>query len=53
MIKYLQKVKDLASNFATMNIQQISRVQNVQADLLSKLATLGVADLKKFVPQSP
>ncbi|XP_073101301.1 uncharacterized protein [Elaeis guineensis] len=47
MIKYLQKVKDFASNFTTMNIQQISRVENVRADLLSKLAMIGVANLKR------
>nr|XP_019702001.1 uncharacterized protein LOC109504937 [Elaeis guineensis] len=28
MIKYLQKVKDLASNFVTMSVQQIPRVEN-------------------------
>ena len=47
MIKYLQKVKDLVSNFTTMNIQQILRVENVRADLLSNLTALGVADLKR------
>ncbi|XP_019701442.1 uncharacterized protein [Elaeis guineensis] len=47
MIKYLQNVKDLASNFATMNIQQISRMENVWADLLLKLAMLNAANLKR------
>ena len=30
-----------------MSIQQISRAENVRADLLSKLATVGAADLKR------
>ncbi|XP_073105903.1 uncharacterized protein [Elaeis guineensis] len=47
MIKYLQNVKDFAFNFTTISIQQILRAENVQADLFSKLAMVGAADLKR------
>ena len=47
MMKYLQKVKDLASSFNIMNILQIPRTKNMRADLLSKLATVGAVDLKR------
>ena len=47
MVKYLQKVKDLAFNIVTINIQQISRSRNIRTDLLSKLAMLDAADLKR------
>ena len=46
MIKYLQKVRNLASDFSMMDVQQILWVENMRADLLTKLAILGAADLK-------
>lgn len=47
MIKYLQKVKHLASTLRSFEIQQISREENSQADLLSKLVTSMPIDLSK------
>ena len=46
-MKYLLKVKDLASNFTAMNILQILRTENVRADLLSKLTIVGTTNLKR------
>ena len=40
MKKYLDKVRSLISAFSDFDIQQISRIENSRADLLSKLAIL-------------
>ena len=45
MAKYLQKVWDIFS-FDKFEILQISRSENIQTDLLSKLAISECADLK-------
>ena len=37
MVKYIQKVKDLAFSFTTLNVLQILRSKNTRADLLLKL----------------
>ena len=47
MIKYLQKIKDLISNFVSLNVSYILRLANARADLLSKLATQETANLKR------
>ena len=49
MAKYLEKVKELVPAFSSFNIRQISRMKNIRADLLSKLATLAPAELPKDV----
>ena len=40
MKRYLQKIKDLISIFWSFDIQQVFRVDNAKADVLSKLAVL-------------
>ena len=45
MKQYLRKVKDLIPAFYTFDIQQVSRDENTQADMLSKLATFIPNDL--------
>ena len=47
MIKYLQKVKDLASTFSKFKIQQVPRSKNSRMDLLSKLVTSTPSELPK------
>lgn len=47
IVRYLQKVKDMALTFANFDIQKVPRSENTWADLLSKLATLGSTDLQK------
>ena len=49
MAKYLEKVKEIIPVFGSFDIKQISRVKNIRADLLSKLATLALAELPKGV----
>ena len=49
MAKYLEKVKELVPAFSSFNIKQILRMENIRADLLSKLATLAPAELPKGV----
>ena len=49
MIRYLQKIKDLASAFDKFEIQQVPRVKNLRTDLLSKLATSSPSELPKII----
>ena len=49
MAKYLKKVKEITPAFGSFNIKQIPRAENARADLLSKLATLALAELSKEV----
>lgn len=57
MVRYLQKVKDLTLAFTILNIYQILRTKIARANLLSKLATMEIFDLKRSsyfeVLQSP
>ena len=45
MKQYLQRVKELTSAFHHLNIQQVPRDENMQADTLSKLVTFIPNDL--------
>ncbi|XP_038972181.1 uncharacterized protein LOC120104693 [Phoenix dactylifera] len=47
MQKYLQKVRELISALDAFNIQHIPRMENLRADLLSKLATSRMSELPK------
>ena len=49
MAKYLEKIKELVPAFSSFNIRQILRLENIRADLLSKLAMLAPAELPKGV----
>ena len=49
MIKYLQKIRDLASIFNRFEIQQIPRSENSRANLLSKLAMSVPLELHKKI----
>ena len=49
MAKYLEMVKEIIPAFGSFDIKQISRAENIRADLLSKLATLALAELPKEV----
>ena len=49
MAKYLEKVKEIIPTFGSFEIKQILRAENIRADLLSKLATLALAELPKEV----
>ena len=49
MKKYLKKVTSLILTFNIFDIQQISRMKNFRADLLSKLAILAPIELPKGV----
>ena len=49
MKKYLEKVRSLISVFNNFDIQQISKMENARANLLSKLATLAPNELPKEV----
>ncbi|GKB19018.1 reverse transcriptase domain-containing protein [Tanacetum coccineum] len=49
MIKYLEKVKSLASGFANFSISQVPRSRNKKADALSKIASTSFAHLSKQV----
>nr|GFA00227.1 reverse transcriptase domain-containing protein [Tanacetum cinerariifolium] len=49
MIKYLEKVKNLASTFKEFSIMQIPRGENKKADALSKIASTSFAHLSKQV----
>ncbi|GKC39426.1 reverse transcriptase domain-containing protein [Tanacetum coccineum] len=49
MIKYLEKVKSLASSFASFSISQVPRSHNKKADALSKIASTSFAHLSKQV----
>ncbi|GJR57387.1 reverse transcriptase domain-containing protein [Tanacetum coccineum] len=49
MIKYLEKVKALASTFQALSIKQVSRSKNKKADALSKMASISFAHLNKQV----
>ncbi|GJZ13434.1 reverse transcriptase domain-containing protein [Tanacetum coccineum] len=47
MIKYLEKVKTLASTFRAFSIKQVPRSKNKKADALSKIASTSFAHLSK------
>nr|GEU57545.1 reverse transcriptase domain-containing protein [Tanacetum cinerariifolium] len=49
MIKYLEKVKNLASTFKQFSIKQVPRWENKKANALSKLASTSFAHLSKQV----
>ncbi|GJW74205.1 reverse transcriptase domain-containing protein [Tanacetum coccineum] len=49
MIKYLEKVKILASTFRAFSIKQVPRSKNKKADALSKIATTSFTHLSKHV----
>ncbi|GJW78830.1 reverse transcriptase domain-containing protein [Tanacetum coccineum] len=49
MIKYLEKVKNLASAFKEFSIKQIPRGENKKADALRKMASTNFAHLSKQV----
>ncbi|GJX28118.1 reverse transcriptase domain-containing protein [Tanacetum coccineum] len=49
MIKYLEKVKTLASAFREFSIKQVPRSGNKKADALSKMASTSFAHLSKQV----
>ena len=49
MVRYLGKVRDLTPAFDNFGIRQISRAENVRADILSKLATSAPTELPKEV----
>ncbi|GKA66021.1 reverse transcriptase domain-containing protein [Tanacetum coccineum] len=49
MIKYLEKVKTLASTFRAFSIKQVPRSKNKKADALSKIASTSFAHLNKQV----
>ncbi|GJR97536.1 reverse transcriptase domain-containing protein [Tanacetum coccineum] len=49
MIKYLEKVKALASTFRVFSIKQVPRSKNKKADALSKIASTSFAHLSKQV----
>ncbi|GJU52633.1 reverse transcriptase domain-containing protein [Tanacetum coccineum] len=49
MIKYLEKVKALASTFWAFLIKQVPRSKNKKADALSKMASTSFAHLSKHV----
>ncbi|GJY55573.1 reverse transcriptase domain-containing protein [Tanacetum coccineum] len=49
MIKYLEKVKNLASTFHEFSIKQVPRGENKKVDALSKIASTSFAHLSKQV----
>ncbi|GJV18401.1 reverse transcriptase domain-containing protein [Tanacetum coccineum] len=49
MIKYLEKVKALASTFRAFSIKQVPRSKNKKVDTLSKIASTSFAHLSKQV----
>ncbi|GJS18651.1 reverse transcriptase domain-containing protein [Tanacetum coccineum] len=49
MIKYLEKVKTLASAFQEFSIKEVPRNENKKADALSKMASTSFAHLNKQV----
>ncbi|GJW61849.1 reverse transcriptase domain-containing protein [Tanacetum coccineum] len=49
MIKYLEKVKYLASTFKEFSIKQVPRGENKKADALSKISSTSFAHLSKQV----
>ncbi|GJW94395.1 reverse transcriptase domain-containing protein [Tanacetum coccineum] len=49
MIKYLEKVKNLANTFKEFSIKQVPRGENKKADALSKMASTSFAHLSKQV----
>nr|GEX92623.1 reverse transcriptase domain-containing protein [Tanacetum cinerariifolium]GEX95861.1 reverse transcriptase domain-containing protein [Tanacetum cinerariifolium]GEY45151.1 reverse transcriptase domain-containing protein [Tanacetum cinerariifolium] len=49
MIKYLEKVTNLASTFKEFSIKQVPRGKNQKADALSKIASTNFAHLSKKV----
>ena len=50
MASYLQVTLELLSRFLRWDINQIPRSQNANADLLAKLASCAVTNLKRAVP---
>ncbi|XP_077230110.1 uncharacterized protein LOC143863306 [Tasmannia lanceolata] len=48
MIKYLQRVRSLASKFGSFEVIRVPRTKNTKADVLSKLATSGYTALREI-----
>ena len=49
MLKYLQKTKELISEFESILLERLPRSQNEQADALSKLGSLSMHDLNRSI----
>ncbi|GKA53441.1 reverse transcriptase domain-containing protein [Tanacetum coccineum] len=49
MIRYLEKVRTLASSFKAFSIRQVPRSENKKANALSKIASISFAHLSKQV----
>ena len=49
MARYLERVREIIPTFGSFDIRQIPRSKNARTDLLSKLATLALAELPKEV----
>ena len=49
MAKYLERIKELVPAFSSFHVRQIPRMKNTRANLLSKLATLALAELPKGI----
>ncbi|GKE11891.1 hypothetical protein Tco_1415442, partial [Tanacetum coccineum] len=49
MIRYLEKVRTLASSFKAFSIRQVPRSETKKADALSKIASTSFAPLSKQV----
>ena len=47
-VKYLQKVRKIMARLLSFSIEQISRLENTRADLLSKLATSRILGFEKI-----
>ncbi|GJX31826.1 reverse transcriptase domain-containing protein [Tanacetum coccineum] len=52
MIRYLEKVRTLTSNFKAFSIRQVPRSENKKADALSKIASTSFAHLSKASTRS-
>ena len=50
MAAYLQKAKDLLSNFNFYTIKQVPRAQNAQADALACLVSTKDTELLEIIP---
>ncbi|XP_077225211.1 uncharacterized protein LOC143858443 [Tasmannia lanceolata] len=48
MVKYLSKVRQLASKFKSFEVVRIPRTENTKADVLSKLAVSGYTTLRSI-----
>ncbi|XP_077231532.1 uncharacterized protein LOC143864659 [Tasmannia lanceolata] len=48
MVKYLQRVRSLASEFGSFEVVRVLRTENTKADVLSKLAASGYTALREI-----